>query len=95
MTTDLIGPWTAEEWCRWRMLPDDDWLQCCGITSNFRDALFLVLRMGGDDPALRIWILEDWEHMTGHGFPRGDDVDELLERFRDFFNLPSLTREPA
>lgn len=45
----LIGPLTAEEWCSLRAGADDDPFQCCGETSDLRDAAFHALRMGGEE----------------------------------------------
>lgn len=45
----LIGPLTADEWCSLRAGADDDPFQCCGDTSDLRDAAFHALRMGGEE----------------------------------------------
>ncbi|WP_431728505.1 hypothetical protein [Verrucosispora sp. TAA-831] len=82
---DLIGPLTAEEWCAFRLRNDGDLLQCCGVTSAFRDALFNLLRMGGErhDAA---WILRDeWQAMEEHGMPQGTEVTPLLDKLRAFY----------
>jgi hypothetical protein len=71
-TPELIGPLTAAEWCAFRLTNDDsDLLQCCAITSAFRDALFEVLRMGGDEKYLASILREPWQAMEQHGFPGG------------------------
>lgn len=45
----LIGPLTSEEWCSLRATgEDDDILQCCAETSDLRDGIFMLLRMGAD-----------------------------------------------
>lgn len=95
--SELIGPWTAEEWCRMRAGGtsedgSDDILQCCAVTSNFRDAIFGALRMG----APRYWspiLARAWEEMVGHGFPQSEEAVELFERFRDYWNLGGDVRE--
>lgn len=52
-----IGPLTAEEWCSFRLHPDDDDsdgmgdpFACCAETSGVRDSVMHFLRMGADDP---------------------------------------------
>ena len=84
-TTDLIGPLTAAEWCAFRLRDDDDLLQCCGVTSDFRDALFYVLRMGGDRHLGRGIFREAWHAMERHGFPQGDDVTPLLAKLGAYY----------
>src|SRR5262245_3017565 len=63
----LIGPLTAEEWCSLRAGTDDDPLQCCSITSGFRDALFYVLRQGGDRLYGRGVFRRAWRELVEHG----------------------------
>jgi hypothetical protein len=46
---DLIGPLTPDEWCSLVLGAPDDPFQCCGETSDLRDAAFHALRMGGDE----------------------------------------------
>lgn len=87
--SDLIGPLTAEEWCAFRARDDgDDFMQCCAITSNFRDAVFQVLRMGGDK--MFSFILErEWdEFINGHDFYADSEAAILLEKLRVFYGLP-------
>ena len=77
---ELIGPLTAEEWCSLRLGTDDDPLQCCGATSNLRDGLFRVLRMGGD----AMWapeLAEAWRAMDDHGWPEGVPVVDKIRAF--------------
>ena len=83
--TDLIGPLTAAEWCAFRQRDDDDLLQCCGVTSDFRDAIFNTLRMGGDEYSARNWLRDAWEQMEAHGFPQGDDVTPLLAKLGAYY----------
>ncbi|MFY1595577.1 hypothetical protein [Micromonospora sp. WMMD737] len=90
-TPELIGPLTAEEWCAFRQRGDDDLLQCCGDTSDFRNALFYVLRMGGDREFGQGVFRQAWQRMEAHGFPQGDDVTPLLERLRAFYIDPPAT----
>lgn len=82
----LIGPLTAAEWCAFRLRDDGgELLRCCSVTSQFRDALFDVLRAGaGVDcaPMLR----PEWEALVRHGLPEG--VPQL-ERIRAFYELPT------
>lgn len=80
----MIGPLTAEEWCAFRQRDDGDLLQCCGTTSDFRDALFWLLRMGGDR-SLAALFRASWRQMEDHGFPQGDEVTPLLDRLRAFY----------
>ncbi len=84
---ELIGPLTAEEWCRFRMRDDNDLLLCCSVTSNFRDALFTVLRMGGDRS---MWMLlrRRWEEMDEHGWldlEENPAAAELLAKLKAFY----------
>lgn len=83
-TPTLIGPLTAEEWCAFRDRGDDDLLRCCGITSDFRDALFMVLRSGGEQWTA-MYLRAPWTAMVEHGFPQGDDVTPLLDKLRAFY----------
>lgn len=80
----LIGPLTAAEWCAFRQTgDDDDLLQCCAITSDFRDALFAVLRMGADK-YLSAYLREEWAAMEAHGWPAG--VPQI-RRIGEFYGL--------
>lgn len=79
---ELIGPLTAEEWCAFRWRDDGDLLQCCGVTSDFRDVLFYILRMGGGREHGRGIFRQAWHAMERHGFPQGDDVTPLLDKLR-------------
>lgn len=80
----LIGPLSAAEWCAFRLRDDGgELLRCCSVTSQFRDALFDVLRAGaGVDcaPMLR----PEWEALVRHGLP--DGVPQL-EKIRAFYEL--------
>lgn len=84
---DLIGPLTPAEWCAFRQRdePEADLLQCCGTTSDFRDAVFFLLRMGGGLEFARGVFREAWQRMEEHGFPVGPDVTPLLDRLRAFY----------
>lgn len=80
-----IGPLTAEEWCEFRLREDDDLLQCCAVTSEMRDAIFLLLRMGAETPSFgRASFCRAWDAMTDHGFPDGRG-GELLQKLHDFY----------
>lgn len=82
---ELIGPLTAAEWCEFRM-QDDDLLQCCAVTSEMRDAIFGLLRMGGDEDARRMntsFRRAYWQ-MVDHGLPDGRS-GELLGRLVTYF----------
>ncbi|MFC0504146.1 hypothetical protein [Micromonospora costi] len=95
-TPALIGPLTAEEWCAFRMRDDDDLLQCCGVTSSFRDALFYLLRMGGGREHARGYFREEWQAMEEHDFPVGDEVTPLLDKLRAYYiDPPSATAGSA
>ncbi len=72
MTTDLIGPLTAEEWCSLRLGADDDPLQCCAYTSELRDGVFQLLRIGGD----RHW--GDLLHVPWIAAAKSHDMADLL-----------------
>lgn len=86
----LIGPLTAEEWAAFRQTGDDeDLLQCCSITSEFRDALFTVLRMGAGKRIGTLLLHDAWQAMERHDFP--DDVPQI-EKLRAFY-FPA--EEPA
>lgn len=89
--TELIGPLTPAEWCAFRQRDEDDLLQCCGVTSEFRTKLFYVLRMGGDRMFGRGVFCEAWRAMEAHGFPEGDDVQPLLDKLRRYY----IDGEPA
>jgi hypothetical protein len=81
----LIGPLTAEEWCSFAMSDEDDFLQCCGTTSDFRSMLFYLLRSGGGDPLLDgRRFREEWQLMVDHGLPEGPG-GVLLQKLRDFY----------
>lgn len=93
-TTDLIGPLTAAEWCSLRLTAgDEDLLYCCAASSEFRSALFEVLRMGaGAD--LRYYLVDAWQQAVAYGHGEGDP---LIDRVRDFYRLdddpPALAPE--
>lgn len=77
----LIGPLTAAEWATFRLGHDDDPLYCCAHTSDVRDAIFHVLRMGGeafDGAALRaVWsIVDDHDGLADH---------PLMRKLYDFY----------
>jgi hypothetical protein len=84
----LIGPLTAAEWCSLRLTGgDDDPLRCCAASSELRDALFDVLRMGGGtEYAYR--LVEPWQQAVAYGHGEGDP---LLDRIRDFYALDAPT----
>jgi hypothetical protein len=87
---NLIGPLTAEEWCEFRHRDDDgDLLQCCGITSDMRRAIFYVLRSGGDRDQGRGTFALAYADMLNHDLPEGHG-GELLERLRAYY-LPGQT----
>lgn len=71
--TERIGPLTPAEWAALRLRDDTgaDLLACCGITSAFRDAVFELLRMGGDQAVARLFRRE-WQAMADHGLPDGE-----------------------
>jgi hypothetical protein len=83
--TTLIGPLTAEEWCEFRLRDDNDLLQCCGVTSDFRDEVFHLLRMGGNDKWQAIGGFRGayWS-LVEHGLPDGR-ASELIGRLVAFF----------
>jgi hypothetical protein len=81
--TTLIGPLTAEEWCEFRQC-DDDLLQCCGVTSDFRDEVFGLLRMGGEDKFFRDGFRRAYYQMVDHGLPDGRG-GELIARLAAYF----------
>ncbi|MCX5066739.1 hypothetical protein OOJ91_12870 [Micromonospora lupini] len=91
---NLIGPLTAEEWCEFRQRDEDDLLQCCGVTSAFRDALFHLLRMGGDRAFARM-LARLWPAMEAHGFPQGDEVTPMLDKLRAYYIDPPATGPEA
>lgn len=80
---DLIGPLTAEEWAEFR-LHDDDLLQCCAVTSEFRDEIFRLLRMGGEDKCWRHGFRRAYYRMVDHGLPDGR-AGELIARLVTYF----------
>lgn len=69
---DLIGPLTAAEWAQFRLQDADDQVlpPCCGEVSDLRDAIFDLLRMGGDEmygAHLRsIWDIVDANGLGDH-----------------------------
>lgn len=80
-----IGPLTAEEWMEFRHTgDDDDFLQCCAETSDFRDAVFQLIRNGGEDKHLRHGFRRSYYRMIDHGLPAGRG-EELIERLADYF----------
>jgi hypothetical protein len=93
-TADLIGPLTAAEWCSLRLTEgNDDPLYCCAASSEFRSALFEVLRMGADAD-LRYYFVDAWQQAVAYGHGEGNP---LLDRIRDFYRLdddsPEFTPE--
>jgi hypothetical protein len=84
MAEDLIGPLTAAEWCEFRLRPGDDLLTCCSVTSEFRDEIFYLLRMGGDDRLLRDGFRAAYYRMVDHGLPDGRS-GELVGRLATYF----------
>ncbi len=95
-TTDevLIGPLTAAEWAEFRLRNDGDLLQCCGVTSEFRDHVFDLLRMGpesavNDGQALP-WRASEFRgaywRLVDHGLPEpGTRSRELIDRLAAFY----------
>lgn len=81
---ELIGPLTAEEWTEFRLRDDDDLLQCCGVTSEFRDEIFHLLRMGGEDKSWRHGFRRAYCRMVDHGLPDGRG-GELIARLVTYF----------
>jgi hypothetical protein len=77
-----IGPLTAEEWCSLRLGVDDDPFQCCGDTSDLRDAAFHALRMGGEEwngtEFHRAWIRVGESH-PDHGLVTHPAVAKLYD----------------
>lgn len=87
--TTNIGPLAPAEWAEFRMRGDDDLLQCCGTTSAMRDAIFHLLRNGGEPDAGRGTFAVAYVEMLNHGLPDGRG-GELLTRLRDYY-LPGQT----
>lgn len=85
---ELIGPLTAEEWCAFRLRDNDDLLQCCGITSDFRDAIFDLLRMGGEDKHLKHSFRRAYWQMVDHGLPGGPAEESIAKLVAYFLGDP-------
>lgn len=88
--TRFIGPLTAAEWASFRLRDGDgdgDLLQCCAVTSEFRDAVFDLLRnadtvydqRGNVMPAMVNGFRAAYWAMHDHGLP-GGYADELIAR---------------
>lgn len=84
----LIGPLTAGEWCEFRQRDEDDLLQCCGVTSDVRDAIFGLLRNGAPQWESSALVME-FADMLDHGLPEGRG-GELLAKLRAYY-LPEMT----
>ena len=91
----LIGPLTPAEWCAFRARDDDDLLRCCAITSEFRDRLFYVLRMGGDRYVGQGVFRQAWKAMVEHGFPEGPEVAPLFDKLRVFYIDPPAVKDES
>lgn len=84
--SELVGPLTAEEWCSLRLRFDDgDLLHCCGVTSDIRDLVFSLLRMGDDRHTTRLLMEELWDLVNSHDWDQTSDTYRLLERMRGFY----------
>ncbi|MEU3452299.1 hypothetical protein ABZ671_01625 [Micromonospora sp. NPDC006766] len=92
-TGGLIGPLTADEWCSLRLGDDDDPLQCCGETSDLRDAIFHVLRMGAQEHE-GIALRAAWHIVEEHG-DLGDHP--ILRKLHAFYveGKPELAPDSA
>jgi hypothetical protein len=86
-----IGPLLASEWAELRHRGDDDLLQCCGVTSDFRDAVFDLFRdadnvfdhHGQVMPSLVTGFRAAYWAMVDHGLPdgRGGELIDRLVRY--------------
>jgi hypothetical protein len=90
----LIGPLTAEEWCELRSRGDDDLLQCCGITSDFRDEVFRLLRMGGEEKWGRDGFRAAYWRMVDHGLPSGRGGELIAKLVAYFLGDPPEPKQP-
>lgn len=84
---ELIGPLTVVEWCSLRLTEgDEDLLYCCAVTSEFRSALFHVMRMGGDFIDGHWTLAQPWRALVAY---HGDDIAtaQILDKIRVFYKL--------
>lgn len=91
--TDMIGPLTAAGWAEFRQRADDrDLLQCCAVTSEFRDAVFELLRSADTVyhpnthqvlPGMVSGFRSAYLDMVDHGLPdgRGGELIDRLARY--------------